>query len=205
MNEAKKIIDSLSCKLEDGSINSSNHYATLTHWANYRKEKAAEAAEMAKVTYTPTNAANHVVELTDAQYIIFDSVYFYANYNSGSGNNIFANVVKVNQSQFITFRNCILRSKKTTASSTNANLLLLGDENRYITVNNCLLDSGYYAVRSLANNASDKFEHRKQHISGAADKCYLIYLMFPVHFLCHFFSRLNIPATSMQKLTPQAQ
>ena len=25
----------------------------------------------------------------------------------------------------------------------------------YITVNNCLLDSGYYAVRSLANNASD--------------------------------------------------
>lgn len=49
VNEAKKIIDSLSCKLEDGSINSSNHYATLTHWANYRKEKAAEAAEMAKV------------------------------------------------------------------------------------------------------------------------------------------------------------
>ena len=49
VNEAKKIIDSLSCKLEDGSFNSSNHYATLMHWANYRKEKAAEAAEMAKV------------------------------------------------------------------------------------------------------------------------------------------------------------
>lgn len=48
VNEAKQIIDSLSCKLEEGSFNSSNHYATLTHWANYRKEKAAEAAEMAK-------------------------------------------------------------------------------------------------------------------------------------------------------------
>ena len=113
------------------------------------------AAELAKVTFTPTNAANHVMQITDAQYITFDSIYFYANYTSGSGNNIFANVVKVNQSQFITFRNCTLRSKKTTASSTNANLLLLGDENRYITVNNCLLDSGYYAVRSLGNNTSD--------------------------------------------------
>lgn len=48
VNEAKQIIDSLSCKLEDGSFNSSNHYATLMHWSNYRKEKAAEAAETAK-------------------------------------------------------------------------------------------------------------------------------------------------------------
>lgn len=48
VNEAKQIIDSLSCKLEDGSFNSSNHYATLMHWSNYRKEKAAEAVETAK-------------------------------------------------------------------------------------------------------------------------------------------------------------
>ncbi len=113
------------------------------------------AGEMAKLTYTPTSAANHVIEIQDAQYIIFDSILFYANYTTGSANNIYANVVKVTQSQFITFRNCTLRSKKTAASSTNANLLLLGDGNRYITVNNCMLDSGYYAVRSLANMASD--------------------------------------------------
>lgn len=48
VNEAKQIIDSLSCKLEDGSVNSSNHYATLMHWSNYRKEKAAETVETAK-------------------------------------------------------------------------------------------------------------------------------------------------------------
>lgn len=48
VNEANKIIDSLSCKLEEGSFNSSNHYATLMHWSNYRKEKAAEAVETAK-------------------------------------------------------------------------------------------------------------------------------------------------------------
>lgn len=48
VNEAKQIIDSLSCKLEDGTFNSSNHYATLMHWSNYRKEKAADAVETAK-------------------------------------------------------------------------------------------------------------------------------------------------------------
>lgn len=48
VNEANKIIDSLSCKLEDGSTTSSNHYASLMHWANYRKAKAEEAAETAK-------------------------------------------------------------------------------------------------------------------------------------------------------------
>ena len=45
VNEAKQIIDSLSCKLEDGSTNSSNHYATLMHWSNYRKEKEKEKEE----------------------------------------------------------------------------------------------------------------------------------------------------------------
>ena len=48
VNEAKQIIDSLSCKLADGSFSTSNHYATLVHWANYRKEKEAEAAKTAK-------------------------------------------------------------------------------------------------------------------------------------------------------------
>lgn len=48
LNSTREMIDSLSAKLEDGSTTSSNHYATLTYWANYRKEKAAEAVETAK-------------------------------------------------------------------------------------------------------------------------------------------------------------
>lgn len=30
-------IDDLSCKLEDGSVNSSNHYATLLSWLRYQR------------------------------------------------------------------------------------------------------------------------------------------------------------------------
>ena len=113
------------------------------------------ATDRATIFFTPTNANNYVLQMNNAEHLIFDSIYFYANYTTGSGNNIFANVAKINNSNFITFRNCILRSKKTTASSTNANVMLLGDNNHYITVNNCILDSGYYAVRSLDNNYSD--------------------------------------------------
>lgn len=113
------------------------------------------ATDMAMITHTPTNASNYVITLSNANNIIFDSIYFYANYTSGSGNNIFANVAKVESSNYVTFHNCTLRSKMTTASSTNANVLLLGDNNHYITVNNCVLDSGYYSVRSVANNSSD--------------------------------------------------
>ena len=113
------------------------------------------ATDMAMITYTPTSASNYVISINSADHIIFDSIYFYSNYTTGSGNNIFANVAKVESSNSISFRNCVLRSKKTTASSTNANLILLGDNNHYITVNNCVLDSGYYSVRSLNNTYSD--------------------------------------------------
>ena len=41
-NELKALIDSLSCALEDGSRTSGNHYATLQHWIDYRKEHPAE-------------------------------------------------------------------------------------------------------------------------------------------------------------------
>ena len=113
------------------------------------------ANDMAVITTTPTNANNYVIYLNSTNHITFDSINFYARYTTGSGNNIFANVAKVDGCSFITFHNCILRSKLTTASSTNANLLLLGDDNHYITINNCLLDSGYYSVRSLNNTYSD--------------------------------------------------
>lgn len=49
LNKARELVENLSAGLADGSKESKNHYATLMHWSNYRKEKAAEAAEMAKV------------------------------------------------------------------------------------------------------------------------------------------------------------
>lgn len=45
LNATREMIDSLSAKLEDGSITSANHYATLTYWANYRKSHAEGEGE----------------------------------------------------------------------------------------------------------------------------------------------------------------
>ena len=45
LNSTREMVDSLSAKLEDGSTTSSNHYATLTYWANYRKSHAEGEGE----------------------------------------------------------------------------------------------------------------------------------------------------------------
>ena len=112
------------------------------------------ATSRALITHTPTNASNYVMRFISANYVTFNNVDFYANYTTGSGNNVFANVLKLDGCSNIHITNATIRSKKTTASSTNANLVLLGDENYYITIDYCLLDSGYYAVRSVDNAKS---------------------------------------------------
>lgn len=124
------------------------------------------APDMAKITYVPTNAANYVMDVNGANYITFDSLFFYANYTSGTGNNIFANVVKVSDASHIAFRNSVLRSKSTTASSTNANVVILGNYNHYITFDRCLIDSGYYGVRTMSNDASDNITINNSDILG---------------------------------------
>ena len=44
-NDLNVIIDALGASLEDGSRVSSNHYATLTKWVQYRKDKDREKEE----------------------------------------------------------------------------------------------------------------------------------------------------------------
>ena len=113
------------------------------------------ATNRALITHTPTNASNFVMKFQSVNYVTFNNVDFYANYTTGSGNNVFANVLRIDGCSNLHITNATIRSKKTTASSTNANLILLGDENYYITIDSCLLDSGYYAVRSVDNTKSN--------------------------------------------------
>lgn len=42
LNKARELVENLSAGLADGSKESKNHFATLTHWANHRKSKAEE-------------------------------------------------------------------------------------------------------------------------------------------------------------------
>lgn len=45
LNSTREMVDSFSAKLEDGSVTSANHYATLVYWANYRKSQAEKDAD----------------------------------------------------------------------------------------------------------------------------------------------------------------
>lgn len=62
LNSTREMIDSLSAKLEDGSTTSTNHYATLTYWANWRK-KADEEKEKGKETFTEREGRRQVEQL----------------------------------------------------------------------------------------------------------------------------------------------
>ena len=62
LNSTREMVDSLSAKLEDGSTTSSNHYATLTYWANWRK-KADEEKEKGKETFTEREGRRQVEQL----------------------------------------------------------------------------------------------------------------------------------------------
>ena len=47
--KADKLIDSLDYSISEGNTYNAPHFHVLMHWNDYREEKAAEAAEMAKV------------------------------------------------------------------------------------------------------------------------------------------------------------
>ena len=126
----------------------------------------SSATGRAKIMFSPTSTNNFVIHLDGANYITFDNIYFYANYTPGSSatnNNIFTNVIKIDNSENVTFQNCEMRSRQCrsanganiAATSTNSNIVVLGDNNHFITVNNCVLDSGYCSVLTSGNNYSD--------------------------------------------------
>lgn len=62
LNSTREMVDSFSAKLEDGSVTSANHYATLTNWANWRK-KADEEKEKGKETFTEREGRRQVEQL----------------------------------------------------------------------------------------------------------------------------------------------
>ena len=136
---------------------------SMDNTVTFRTMPGSQAQAM--VYHTPTNASNYVALIDNVKYVNFKNIYFYANYNSGSNNNIFANVLKVSNSESVRFVSCTVRSKKTNASSTNANLILLGDNNHFLSIDSCVLDSGYYAIRSLDNTYSDNINIRENVIT----------------------------------------
>lgn len=106
------------------------------------------ATDTACIMFAPTQANNYVVNIENAKNIIFNKVNFYATY-TGTASAQYTNVIRVTGSENITFRNGIIRTKKRAAFTNTSNLVLLGDNNQYVTIDHCLLDSGYYQVSTF--------------------------------------------------------
>lgn len=63
-NDLNSLIDSFGASLEDGSVKSANHYATLLKWIEYRKSKAKEKDEATdKETFAERESRRQVAQL----------------------------------------------------------------------------------------------------------------------------------------------
>lgn len=134
-----------------GQYEIGNVYGT-TYTRTVRFAPAFEASEV-KITHAPTQASNYVLRLNGAANIIFDSIYFYGTYTNTSGN-AYSNVIRVDNSENITFRNSTIRTRSRAAFTNTSNLVVIGDGNEYITIDHCLLDSGYYQVTTFGGGTT---------------------------------------------------
>lgn len=106
--------------------------------------------------YAPTDAAgNYVMSLNGAAYYNFQSITFYSASTATAPANMFSNVVKIDNSEHITFRNCLIKVKPSLyfananpQQQVNACGVVVGDDVTYLTFENNSFDSAYYAVRS---------------------------------------------------------
>lgn len=130
-----------------GNINGTSYTKTV------RFAPALNATQPVKITYAPTQTANYVMLIDGAANVIFDSIYFYGTYTNTSGN-VFSNVLRIEHSENISFLNSTIRTRTRTSFTNTSNLVVLGDGNQYITIDHCLLDSGYYQVTTFSGSVT---------------------------------------------------
>ena len=93
--------------------------------------------------YAPTNANNYVINLENAKFINFEYLTFLSR-----GTSNYSNVVTLSNSNQIRFKNDIIRVKGG-LNNANASCMVVGTGVTSLYVDNCVLDSGYYSIRSL--------------------------------------------------------
>lgn len=97
------------------------------------------------LTAAPTNSLNYVVKISDnASNLHFENLTMYS---QATGN--YNNVVLINNASDVHFVGSTLRVKGTT-DNTNASCLVMNSGVRGLYLSNCVLDSGYYSVRSTS-------------------------------------------------------
>ncbi|MBP5516098.1 MAG: T9SS type A sorting domain-containing protein [Bacteroidales bacterium] len=95
--------------------------------------------------FAPVTTANYVLNLDGAEYMRFENMTFYS-----AGAQTFSNVINLANSNNIHFSHDLVRVKGT-INNANANCFVVGENVRYLYIDTCCIDSGYYAIRSIVN------------------------------------------------------
>lgn len=105
---------------------------------------ATDSAADVVVRYATANGSNYVLSLDNAQYINFENITFRS---APSGNVTYGNVIDINNSSQIHFTGDVIRVKGT-INNANASCILIGDSVRALYITDCIIDSGYYSIKS---------------------------------------------------------
>ena len=136
----------------NGQYSIGNVYGT-SYTRTVRFVPAVGASAPVKITYAPTQANNYVMNFNGANNIIFDSIYFYGTYTNASGQ-VYSNVLRFDNCENVTIRNSTIRTRLRATYTNTSNLVVIGDNNAYVTIDNCLLDSGYYQVTTVGGGTT---------------------------------------------------
>ena len=107
--------------------------------------------------YSPTSSmSNYVMLLNGAAHYSFQGITFYGNSTATAPNNLYSDVIHIENSNNITFRKNRIKVKRSLyfananpLQQINACGMVIGDNVTNITVDNNTFDSAYYAIRSV--------------------------------------------------------
>lgn len=105
-------------------------------------QSATGNAEDVVLRFAPVQAANWVLKLDGINYVSFDHMTVYA---AGTGN--YSNAVVMENVQNVNFNSDVVRVKGT-INNNNAIAMTIGLNVRYLYLDSCVVDSGYYSVKS---------------------------------------------------------
>lgn len=130
-----------------GSFNGADSANTVTF------QSQTGNAEDVILTATPTSTDNYVISVDGSQYLSFKNLTIYGNYTSGSGNNIYASALQLQNCSNVVIDNCVVRVKGSASISTNSHAVIIKDGVSDLDISNCLIDSGYCAITTFETTA----------------------------------------------------
>ncbi len=120
-----------------GSIDGSSALNTVTF------RGVPDYKDSVVLRYAPTNTDNYVINIDGADFVNFEWMTLWS---LGTGN--YSNVVNIQNARQLHFKNDVIRVKAG-LSNVNASGVIVGSGVNALYIDNCVLENGYYAIRSM--------------------------------------------------------